>query len=249
MARQKGILKVEGTLDNLTFYKSQDGHLVKTKGGVSGDRIANDPVFVRTRENGAEFGNSAVAGKLLRDTMRSLMLTASDNRVTARITKMMSDIKNLDTTSARGERSVGVAIAQPEAKAILKSLDFNINAILGSVLFTPYTINTATGAITIADLIPIEDIAYPQGATHVTLSSAFANIDFTTGISDIKYSNEVNLPIDGTSATQTLTPTAVPAGTGTQIYLLEVEFFQEVNGVQYALKNGAYNALRVVEVA
>jgi len=249
MARQKGILKVEGTLDNLTFYKSQDGHLVKTKGGVSGDRIANDPVFIRTRENGAEFGNSAVAGKLLRDTLRSLMLTASDNRVTSRITKMMSDIKNLDTTSARGERSVGVAITQPSAKAILKSLDLNGNAILGSVLYAPYTINTVTGAISFAALTPIEDIAFPQGATHVTLSSAFANVDFVTGVSDIKYSNEVNLPIDSTTAAQTLTPTAVPAGTGTQIYLLEVEFFQEVNGVQYSLKNGSYNALRVVEVA
>lgn len=55
MAKLKGILKIEGTLDELTFYKTQDGHLVKTKGGVSADRIANDPNFQRTRENGSEF--------------------------------------------------------------------------------------------------------------------------------------------------------------------------------------------------
>jgi hypothetical protein len=30
--------------------------------------------------------------------------------------------------------------------------------------------------------------------------------------------------------------------------LLKIEFFQSVNGVQYSLKNGAYNALRVIEV-
>ena len=52
MAKLSGILKIEGTLENLTFYKTQDGHLVKTKGGVSADRIANDPTFQRTRENG-----------------------------------------------------------------------------------------------------------------------------------------------------------------------------------------------------
>lgn len=51
MAKLKGILKIEGTLDELTFYKTQDGHLVKTKGGVSAERIANDPNFQRTREN------------------------------------------------------------------------------------------------------------------------------------------------------------------------------------------------------
>jgi hypothetical protein len=52
MARQKSFLKIEGTLDELTFYKSDGNYLVKTKGGISGDRIANDPAFQRTRENG-----------------------------------------------------------------------------------------------------------------------------------------------------------------------------------------------------
>jgi hypothetical protein len=28
-----------------------------------------------------------------------------------------------------------------------------------------------------------------------------------------------------------------------------VEFFQEVNGVQYSMNNGAYNALAIVDVA
>ncbi|WP_206106589.1 hypothetical protein [Ilyomonas limi] len=75
MARLNGILKIEGTLQDMTFYKTQDGHLVKTKSGVSGDRIANDPAFARTRENGYEFGNAAAAGKLLRDAIRVMAAT------------------------------------------------------------------------------------------------------------------------------------------------------------------------------
>ena len=47
MAKLNGILKIEGTLQDMTFYKSQDGHLVRTKGGVSGQRIANDPAFIK----------------------------------------------------------------------------------------------------------------------------------------------------------------------------------------------------------
>ncbi len=249
MAQQKGIIKIEGTLDTLTFYKSQDGHLVRTKGGVSGDRIASDPVFVRTRENGAEFGNSAAAGKMLRDAVRTMMLTASDNRVTSRLTKVMTDIKNYDTTSARGERTVGVGIANPSAMELLNGFDFNINAILSSILFASYTVDLPTGKISFAALTPINDIAFPQGATHITLSGAFAVVDFATGTSDIQFSNDVNLAIDGTTAPQTLTPVAVPSGTGTKLYLLEIQFFQEVNSVQYSLKNGAYNALAIVEVA
>jgi len=30
--------------------------------------------------------------------------------------------------------------------------------------------------------------------------------------------------------------------------LLKMEFFQLINGVQYSLKNGSYNALKIVEV-
>lgn len=72
MAKLKGIIKIEGTLQDMTFYKTQDGHLVKTKSGVSGSRIATDPAFARTRENGAEFGSAAKAGKLLRNCTRYL---------------------------------------------------------------------------------------------------------------------------------------------------------------------------------
>ncbi len=64
----------------------------------------------------------------------------------------------------------------------------------------------------------------------------------------MKLTNAVNLPIDGTPEAVTLTPTAVPSGTGVKIFMLKVEFFQLVNGVQYSLKNGAYNALRVLDV-
>lgn len=249
MAKLKGILKIEGTLDELTFYKTQDGHLVKTKSGVSGDRIANDPTFQRTRENGSEFGAAASAGKLLRDAVRTLMLTAADNRVTARVTQLMTIIKDYDTTSARGERTVGVGIAAPGATDELKNFDFNISAILSSILYKPYTVDTATGVISISGLVPINDIASPSGATHVTLRGAWAKVDFAGNTSAVEYTNAVNVAVDGTSGNVTLTPAGVPSGSGTSIFLLAVEFFQEVNGVQYTLKNGAYNSLSIVEVA
>ncbi len=68
MAKQKSFLKVAGTLDGLTFYKSVDGHLVRTK-ACSKSRIMNDPAFIRTRENIAEFGSTAQWGKLLRNAI------------------------------------------------------------------------------------------------------------------------------------------------------------------------------------
>ena len=146
-------------------------------------------------------------------------------------------------------RTVGVAIADPAALALLIDFDFNDNAALGGVLFTPFTVTGATGEINIPSFVPINDISYPTGATHVSMKAAYANVDFVNEISAIEYSPVTNLPIDGTNTPVTLTPAAVPAGTGTKFYLILLEFFQEVNGVQYSLKNGSYNVLNIVDAA
>lgn len=249
MARQKGILKIEGTLDNLTFYKGKEGYLVRTKGGVSKERILNDPNFVRTRENGSEFGLSARSGKQLRTSVRSFIQKAKDARVSNRLTQVMAKIKNQDFTSVRGERNVAQGLSTAEGKQLLKGFDFNDRALLSAVFHAPFSIDLATGEVNVPDLTPTNDISIPGGATHVTLSGAVLNIDFSTGESDISYSPEVNLAIDSTSATQTFSPVAMPTGSGNVLYLVLIEFFQEVNGVQYSLNNGSFNVLNIVEVA
>ncbi len=248
MARQTGLIKIKGTLDNVTFYKSKDGHLAKMKTSIDGARIANDPTFARTRENGSEFGSSATSGKVLRDTLRNITNNSADNRVVARVTQIMTQMKNMDLTSARGERNVGVGLQTPEAKALLKGFEFNVNALMGSVLYKPSSLDLLSGVITIADLLPANDIQWPKGSTHATLSGGFAVIDFETGIGELQLTDVANFAIDGPLLTVELTP-ATPAGTGVNIYLLKVEFFQLVNGVQYSMKNGSYNALKIIEVA
>ena len=45
MAKQTGIIKLKGTIGDISFYKSADGHLARSKGGVDKNRIANDPAF------------------------------------------------------------------------------------------------------------------------------------------------------------------------------------------------------------
>ena len=177
------------------------------------------------------------------------MMNASDNRVTSRITQVMTDIKNLDATSVRGKRTVGVGVGVATGRALLKGLNFNNSAILGAVLYKPYAVNTTTGVITITGLVPLTDVVYPAGATHLSITGAMGNINFATGVFDVKLTNVQNIAISATSTAVTLTPTALPAGTGTKVFILKIEFFQLMNGVQYSLKNGAYNLLAIIETA
>jgi len=248
MGKLTGIIKFEGTFDGLTFYKSQDGYLVKTKSGVSKNRIMNDPAFVRTRENLSEFSLNARSGKALRQSISPLLHRAKDSKLSSRMQKLMNTIKNYDTTSVRGERSVRLGLVSTEGKLLLKGFDFNGHAPLTSVLHALYSLDVVTGVITIPDLSPQEQLGLPEGATHVSFGTAYVNLDFETGIFDSRYSSPIILQLDNTISTIILTPQAIPTGTGTRLFLLLIEFFQEVNGVQYSLRNGMFNVLNVVEV-
>lgn len=248
MARQTGLIKLRGTLDNVNFYKSQDGVLARMNTSIDAKRIATDPAFIRTRENGAEFGLSAKAGKVVRDVLRPLLVLASDGRVTARMMKVMTGIKNFDITSSRGGRNIAAGINNPAAKELLKGFNFNERSNLGTVLSKPFSVATSTGGVTISNVIPLNDINFPSGATHVTLQSGWAKIDFSTGVSDFQLSPVTSLLIDETEQNISLVPVSTPSGSGIDIYVLCIAFYQEVNGTQYPLKNGAFNALSIVEI-
>lgn len=249
MARQKGIVKLEGTLDDITFLKTLDGYIAKTKSSLSRSRILTDPQFVRTRENMNEFTLAAHSGKDLRDVANVMIQDAPDTRLISRVQRLMSSIAKFDTTSPRGQRNVGVGIVNPSALALLKGFEFNSRSQMSSVLLRPYTVTTATGVITINNLVPINDVIPPPNATHLSLRSAFAVVNFVTAASAIAYSNVVNLAINSTSTNVVLTPVPPPVLAGTKIFLLQIEFFQMINTIQYELNNGIYNALVIAEVA
>jgi hypothetical protein len=249
MAKQKGILKLEGTIGDITFYKSQDGFLAKGKGGIAADRIANDPKFQRTRENGNEFGSAGKAGKVLRNSLKVLLQNSRDNRMVSRLTKKMVEVIQADLTSVRGQRNV----IDGEAE-LLEGFDFNINARLSNTLYAPYTstIDRVAGTLTVnlASFIPSVMIAAPSGTTHFKIVAAGMEVDFEneTFVADNNASSVLAWDATATAVID-LENTITPNSTHPLFLVLGIEFYQDVNGVKYPLKNGAFNALTIVEVS
>lgn len=248
MAKQRGIKPLEGTIGGITFYKGKEGYLAREKGGVSGERIANDPNFQRTRENGAEFGRAGNAGKLLRTSMRALINNAADARMVGRLTREFVKVIQADVTSIRGLRNV----IDGEAE-LLKGFEFNVNGRLGSTFYAPIvpTIDRVTGdlKVTVAPFIPINMIAAPAGATHFNLVSGGSAVDFEGQVYTADTVENGVLPIDATAtAAITLASNVGAASTVPLFLVLGIQFFQQINGQLYLLKNGAYNALSIVDV-
>lgn len=249
MAKLKSLLKIEGTLDGMTFYKNQEGeYLVKTKSGVSKSRIQNDPAFIRTRENGQEFGHIAKSGKVFRRAIATLIADVQDRSKTYRLTSQLNEVKRFDTTSGRGERKVSIGIGSPEGKEALKFFDFNKKATLDAVLKSRYELDTVANEITLNGFTPRLNLGVPQGATHVELSAAMMNFDFSSGEGEVAMSNVENLEIDNTTANIALNFSSTPIAAGETYYFLKVAYFQEFNGQQYPLLNGAFNALQIIEI-
>jgi hypothetical protein len=249
MARQKGIIKLKGTIGDITFYKTQDGHLAREKGGIEASRIASDPAFQRTRENGSEFGRAGKAGKVLRTALRALLLNSADGRMVSRLTQSMVKVIQADITSVRGLRN----IIDGEAE-LLTGFEFNIRGKLGTSLFAPFvaTIDRLTGEIKVdlASFIPSNMIAAASGTTHFKIISAGAEVDFEAESFVASNSETAILPWDVTptvaiSQTNMITPNS----TKPLFLALGVEFYQEVNGTMYPLKNGSYNPLALVQVS
>jgi hypothetical protein len=248
MARLKSIIKIEGTLDGMTFYKSADGYLVRTKGGVNKNRIMNDPAFVRTRENMNEFSHVNKAGKELRQALGGLLRRGKDSRVSSRLVSVLAKVKKLDTGSLRGERQVSVGVQSVAGKLLLQGFDFNKRAPLRQILLKATILDSANGQVSIADFIPLEDLNIPEGATHISMSTGVLNYNFATGEGFMEMSSALVLPIDMQTTQVQLAPSQMPAGTGVNMYLFLIEFFQEVNGAQYSLRNGAFNVLHLLDV-
>ena len=249
MARQKGIIKLKGTIGDITFYKTKDGHLAREKGGVDASRIKSDPAFQRTRENGAEFGRAGKAGKTLRTALRTLLINSADSRMVSRLTQSMVKVIQADLVNDRGLRNV----IDGEAE-LLVGFDFNITGKLGTTLFVPFvgTIDRVAGEISVAvdPFVPANMIAAPGGTTHYKIISAGAEINFEAETFVVSSSETVIQPWDSAPVVAINQLNAVTPNSVSPLFLaLGLEFYQEVNGKMYPLKNGAYNPLSLVQVS
>lgn len=249
MAKLKGPIKIKGTVGEMTFSKTEDGYIVREKTSINGKRIASDPAFQRTRENNAEFGKAGKASKVLRNAIRTLLQHAKDSRTTSRLTAAMMRVLKADTTSARGMRHV--MAGEP---GLLEGFDFNKDANLSTTFSAPLTatIDRPAGilAVAIPPFKPSAMVAAPSGATHFKLVSMAVEADFTTGKTITGANETAVLPWDSNdTAIIRLENIITPNSALPLLLLFGVQFFQQVNGINYNLKSGTFNTLGIVKVS
>jgi len=248
MGQQTGVVRIRGTVGNLTFFKTANGDEVRIKTSLDGDRMKADPRFKRTRENWAEFGRAGKAAKLIRNTFAPQSKHLSDRLNYSRLVKNTMQVVKSDAVNQRGQRQ----IIDGEFKNLI-GFEFNNRQNLESTFKAPFeiTIDRAGGTadINIPELFPDTSIAYMQGATHFKLVAAAAEIDWVEEKSIPDFIETVEVPADQPSVPAQILSLTLPVGsTKTIVITMGVWFYQEVNGQFYLLSNGAVNAMAIVGV-
>ena len=210
--------------------------------------MGKDTSFLFKKQIFLEFGHTAKMSQLIRKSVSSLLAQAKDGRVSSRLAQTLSGVKNLDMDSVRGERKVAIGLQSDEGKRLLQGFNFNNRASFDSVFRGDYALDAETGTVTLADFNPATHLAIPGGGTHVRLSVAMSRVDFETAVYQTTYSDKLTLALTDEVTTQTLAPLSVPTGNGVQLFYFLLEFFQELNGTQYPLRNNAHNVLFLMEV-
>ncbi|CAN5384805.1 hypothetical protein BH10BAC3_BH10BAC3_09820 [soil metagenome] len=249
MAKQESIIPLRGTIGEITFYHTKDGFLAKKKSSLDKTRIINDPAFIRTRENASEFAKACAAGTLLRKAFKPLVKKGSDRLVVSRLTKIMLAVIQSDPIHSRGQR----AIASGNL-SLLKGFEFNAAAILTANFFAPIqpSDDRATGLATlyVETFSPCNMTRKVSGATHCRVSAAAAAIDFTGGTciaAKTESDYYVSLIDNSTPPMQLTVP--IPAVCAEPVFLvMGIEYFQEINGTIYPLKDTGCHAFSIVAV-
>lgn len=111
MARQKGLIQIEGTIGGINFYVRKGVALARQGGGgFNGKAIKTKASMVRVRENGSEFGAASRVKKLLRMSVQDYLLHSKNATLHGRMMALLQAIKVCDLISERGARTVWVGL-------------------------------------------------------------------------------------------------------------------------------------------
>lgn len=248
MARQKGLVVLNGTIGDLNFYVREGEALVrKAGGGFTSKAIKNKPSMIRVRENSSEFGGCMVATKHFKIAIVSLLCLFKDGKRHQRLAQLFTQIKDCDSVSERGKRNVGSGILTDEGKAKLAGYVISSRGNLFKLLHQHHSFEWDMNGFVINNFSS-SDVNFPKGATHLEVIVGWLVFDFGSYDYSFYKSDRVLVGTDYTEPILQIAPTVLPEGLGSRVGLVFLRFIENINGVNYPLKAIGDTALEVVFV-
>ena len=122
MAIVKGFLQMTGSIKGVSFYtrRGSDKVIMRTKGGVTKEKIESAPQYEGLRKNQKEFGGSSKFASMTKFAFGGLHRLA-DYNLSSTLSGIGKNILKMDTESEFGQRSILLS----HHKQVLEGFNFN----------------------------------------------------------------------------------------------------------------------------
>ncbi|MBB6369875.1 hypothetical protein [Chryseobacterium shigense] len=124
MATYESLIKIKGSVGDLVFYSLNGKNVVRKKSGFNKTAFKKSPSYEKVRQNSSEFGHCSKAGKTIRSCIEKYIKEIDEPLLYQRFAKLMTAVKDLDTISERGKRTVQNGLSVKEGISFLREFKF-----------------------------------------------------------------------------------------------------------------------------
>ncbi len=124
MAKFESFMDIKGSIGDLVFYKLNGVNVVRRKSGFNKESFETNPNYAKVKQNSSEFGHASKSGKMIREALSDYVGDCGDKLMYQKFAKVMTQVKDMDTTSERGNRKIQIGLKNEESQKILKNFAF-----------------------------------------------------------------------------------------------------------------------------
>ena len=173
MPKQKGVIKIKGTLNGICYYSLKGEHLLRKAAGPSMERIQTDPAFANLKSNMQEFGAASKLSKAIRTGFFEIAMQFKDSHMASRLSGLCRKIIQKGNGSP-GQRDASLA---NDPKAFI-GFQLNKNTMFHQVYKANPIVTSSENRDVITISILESNTAHlnkrPKKATHFQLTSALS---------------------------------------------------------------------------
>ena len=236
MAKQKGIVFFEGTLGGINFYYRKGVPTARRAGGgFNAKAIKTSPNMVRVRESNSEFALCSTINKHFKRALKPFLAGYKDGTLHARLMRLFLSIKDLDATSGRGKRRVGVGYATAYGPRLLS--DFKVTPERPRLFDATYGFDWDALQFEVSNF-SIASAHYPEGADTMEILVGVLRFDFDTCTYGSVMADPVFIDRNFGATSFAIAVDGLPEGDGVLVAVVRVAFYQRVNDRLFLLPGG-----------
>lgn len=246
MAKQVGPLFFKGTMRGINYYFREGEPLARRAGGgFSRKNIKESPNMEKVRKSNSEFAHCSKVNKAFKLALQPYLSRYKDGTFHYRLMQLFLNIKDCDTVSERGRRSVGEGIATTTGQQLVK--DF---------IFTPERPHLFTGDSEFEWNPPqfkvsnfkLTDANWPNEADYMEISVGLLRFDFETLAYGHVFADPLVIGGDFQKDSFSIACPDLPGGEGMLFSAVRVSFYRTVDGERHRVPESGHTGVRIMSV-